>query len=400
MKTDNIFDLLVIDNETFNTEEISMPEGVSAVNIKSLVFDRLSGKASSKRRKKPYIIMIAAAILAGTLFTTAAATGAFNNIFGNNVVMQSDSIPVTTVPFDVESDELNIVCNGLTGDEDNVFVAYTITKKDGSPFVNSADGLSVRNLGDDLTYQKIKISTSKDSKTYSVCRSGNITYTFTDERTVSAFAYIQQSNICKRKITLSEQEVFAYRFVREIYKPEESNGSFSDELIQKYTDEYKTQLKENEVIRFDPEHRAVCIFERYEIPLDYEASFIIDDLSERKPLISEPTAIVIDGQEYNITEITCGGCSISLSAELGSGHTFKPLLKDIAIELNNGTVLNAEPYSGGNPCNSSNGCSDTAVFSGKYILCERSNGFRFTPADPKDIRSITIGGQTIECGGE
>ena len=42
----------------------------------------------------------------------------------------------------------------------------------------------------------------------------------------------------------------------------------------------------------------------------------------------------------------------------------------------------------------------TAVFSGKYILCERSNGFRFTPADPEDIRSITIGGQTIECGGE
>ena len=36
---------------------------------------------------EPYIIMIAAAILAGTLFTTAAATGAFNNIFGNNVVI-------------------------------------------------------------------------------------------------------------------------------------------------------------------------------------------------------------------------------------------------------------------------------------------------------------------------
>lgn len=400
MKTDNIFDLLVIDDETFSTEEITMPEGVSAGNIKSLVFDRLSGKTSSKRRRKPYIIMIAAAILAGTLFTTAAATGAFNNIFRNNVVMQSESIPVITVLFDVESDELNIVCDGLTGDEDNVFVAYTITKKDGSPFVNSADGLSVRNFGDDLTHQKIKISTSKESKTYSVCHSRNITYTFTDERTISAFAYIQESNLCKRKITLSEQEVFAYRFVREIYKPEEPNENFSDELIQKYTDEYKTQLKENEVICFDPEHRAVCIFERYEIPLDYEASFVIDDLSERKPLISEPTAIVIDGQEYNITEITCGGCSISLSAELGSELTFKPLLNDIAIELNNGTILNAELYSGGNPCNSSNGCSDTAVFSGKYILCERNNGFRFTPADPKDIRSITIGGQTIACGGE
>ena len=391
MKTDNIFDLLVIDDETFSTEEITMPEGVSAGNIKSLVFDRLSGKTSSKRRRKPYIIMIAAAILAVTIFTTAAATG---------VVIQSESIPVTTVPFDVESDELNIVCDGLTGDEDNVFVAYTITKKDGSPFDNSADGLSVRNLGDDLTHQKIKISTSKDSKTYSVCRSGNIKYAFTDERTISAFAYIQQSNICKRKITLSEQDVFAYRFVRKINTSEESNDSFGDELIQKYTDEYKTQLKENEVIRFDPERRAVCIFERHEIPLDYEASFIIDDLSERKPLISEPTAIVIDGQEYNITEITCGGCSINLSAELGSEHTFKPLLKDIAIELNNGTVLNAELYSGGNPYNSSNACNDTAVFSGKYILCERSNGFRFTPADPKDIRSITIGGQTILCGGE
>ena len=400
MKTDNIFDLLVIDDETFNTKEISMPEGVSAVNIKSLVFDRLSGKTSSKRRRKPYIIMIAAAILAVTIFTTAAATGAFNNIFGNNVVIQSESITVTTVPFDVESDELNIVCDGLTGDEENVFVAYTITKKDGSPFDNSADGLSVRNLGDDLTDQKIKISTSEKSRTYSVCHSGNITYTFTDERTISAFAYIQQSNICKRKITLSEQEVFAYRFVREIYKPEESNGSFSDELIQKYMDEYKTQLKENEVIRFDPEHRAVCIFERYEIPLDYEASFVIDDLSERKPLISEPTAIVIDGQACNITEITCGGCSISLSSELDSEHNLKPLLKDIAIELKNGTVLNAEFYSGGNPYNSSNACNDTAVFSGKYILCERSNGFRFTPADPKDIRSITIGGQTIACGGE
>ena len=280
MKTDNIFDLLVIDNETFSTEEIIMPEGVSAGNIKSLVFDRLNGKVSDKRRKKTYIIMIAAAILAGTIFTTAAATGAFNNIFGNNVVMQSESITVMTVPFDVESDELNIVCDGLTGDEDNVFVAYTITKKDGSPFVNSADGLSVRNFGDDLTHQKIKISTSKESKTYSMCHSGNITYTFTDERTISAFAYIQQSNICKRKITLSEQEVFAYRFVREIYKPEEPNENFSDELIQKYTDEYKPQLKENEVIRFDPERRAVCIFERYEIPLEYEASFIIDDLSE------------------------------------------------------------------------------------------------------------------------
>ena len=96
MKTDNIFDLLVIDNETFNTEEISMPEGVSAVNIKSLVFDRLNGKASSKRRRKTYIIMIAAAILAGTLFTTAAATGAFNNIFGNNVVIQTSLTPSQT----------------------------------------------------------------------------------------------------------------------------------------------------------------------------------------------------------------------------------------------------------------------------------------------------------------
>ncbi len=409
MKIYELFDNADCSDDLTRLAGLDTDGSVDARRIVSLTHEKLGLKKKTCFKRKRYFVLLAAAIIILSICTAVSAAGIFDFGFHGNVELQSENISVTAVPFDVTIGNINIVCDGMTGDNKNLYCAFTITEKDGRAFTDDISGLSVMSFGEDEHQQKIRISSSKNSKTYSVCHTGQLSYSIADRYTINAFLHLQESDLAGRKITVSEKSVFAYRFVKMLYQPEYDsldNGTDYYSLqeneaeIERIKAAYAAKLKTNEVIRWDDKRCGVCVFERYEIPLDYEASFVPEYSSSIVFLLSEPVKLKLNGNDCTITELTTGGCSISLCAETESSKSTLSLMKDITVGLKNGSIVNAEFFSGGNPYNKLLSQNDTSLFEGEYLLCKRDEGFRFTPVDPDDIVSLSIDGVTFfrkEC---
>lgn len=413
MKTDNIFDLMYDDpdnNERTGTENKTIADSGS---VESLVMKKIttSGHLTMKKRRgrKLTAAFIAAALSVGILCTTVAATGLMDNIFGGRVEVKSESIPVTAPMLDVKSDDLDIVLDGMTGDDENIFAILTITKKDGSNFLESAEDIEIKSEEHENRDFVIKTASSSD-KQFVINSQSEVDYGLENEKTISAFLMIHKEKPDENSILISEKEIKARRLVKILYQaqPEQrEDGSLfysyrnNKELMEKYIEDYKPQLKENEIVVFDGERCAVCVFEEYMIPLEYEASFKSDISGESKELLGESVSVSTDNGSFVLTGLTATRTGLRLRAEsvIGSDN---PLLSgcSLIVNLKDGSSINADYYT-----------SFSKTFNTKelnnekgvtldlfYLFTERDNtyGIKFTPIDPKEIVSVTIGGETIE----
>ena len=111
--------------------------------IKSEVLMQINDKKSTKKKfsKKIIVLLVAAVILAGGTIG-AFASGSVQAIFGK-IFQNSDGMNELglfdggNVEVSVGDDNLNVELLGITGDGEKLFSAIEITKKDGSPVIDS-----------------------------------------------------------------------------------------------------------------------------------------------------------------------------------------------------------------------------------------------------------------------
>ena len=287
-KTRNIFNYMLNEPENIDEKTIYENTGVNADNVKELVMNKIheSKSANKKNRKKKITFtLIAAAAAVAVLGTTAAAAGSFNSVFGEMLAGEMKGGMYAGGNVQVQSDELDIDFKGIAGDKHEVYGMMTITKKDGSAFVENADeyffAYEAYNQKVDCQFSPMNQLMGKLWYFGQESNGGNITYTFKDTNTVNAIiSYGSQYNIIGETLTVNESKPLFYHTDKVICTAEETDEFFSN--IDENTDmsqaphltaqrKYENTLNENQIFTFDAKGNFVIASE-YPFTLDYDLS--------------------------------------------------------------------------------------------------------------------------------
>lgn len=286
-KTKNIFNYMLNDPENIDEKTIYENTGVNADNVKEIVMNNIHGKASAKknRKKKFTFTLIAAAAAVAVLGTTAAATGSFNSVFGSMLAGEMKGGMYAGGNVQVQSDDLDIDFKGIAGDKHEVYGMMTITKKDGSAFVENTDdyffGYEAFNEKVDCKLSPMNQLIGKLWYFGQELQGGDITYTFKDANTVNAVIYYgSQYNIIGETLTVNESKPLFYHTDEVLCTEEEISEFFAN--INENTDmsqtpyliaqrERESTLKDGQVFMFDGNGNFV-IAREYPFTLDYDLS--------------------------------------------------------------------------------------------------------------------------------
>lgn len=144
MKQYNPFDNLENINDNIDEQTIYENTGVSYKNIKSKVFDNIHSKQKKGLKKLSVVgkvVIIAATLL---LSTTAYAFGSFNDAFGYVFSGEYEDgwYSGGNAVIECNDDSLNVELLGVTGGNNSeAYIAYKITKKDGTAFEFTKNGI-------------------------------------------------------------------------------------------------------------------------------------------------------------------------------------------------------------------------------------------------------------------
>ncbi len=414
MKTDNIFDLMGSVPELTDGAGSITAAGIDTDSIEGLVSKKIaqSEHVQSKGRKKKKLLftLLAAAIVIGTFGVTASAAGLLDSVFKGRVELKSESIPIVALPVDVKSEYLDIALDGMTGDDENVYASFTITKKDGGKFIENVDDQTGIELNTDGimadSNQNYNIRTAAgENGEYVINDKSFVDYRFEDEKTITAFMSVHKDGDDIGSISFRDDKLTAYRFVKVIYQaqPEErKNGSLNynykqnKALLDKYTEEYKPRLRQNEIISFDFNRCALCVFEEYSIPFEYEVTLDPTGASEIIDLLEKPIYVNSAKGSFILTKITATNTGMTLRAE--NITSFEPFLSDrFTVDLSDGSSITADLFEGGSTYDPERAPDDKNTYEAQYVFGERGDfyGLRFTPVDPRKIVSVTIDGATV-----
>ena len=287
-KTRNIFNYMLNEPENIDEKTIYENTGVNADNVKELVMNKIheSKSADKKNRKKKITFtLIAAAAAVAVLGTTAAATGSFNSVFGEMLAGEMKGGMYAGGNVQVQSDDLDIDFKGIAGDKHEVYGMMTITKKDGSAFVENTDdyffGYEAFNEKVDCKLSPMNQLIGKLWYFGQELQGGDITYTFKDANTVNAVIYYgSQYNIIGETLTVNESKPLFYHTDEVLCTEEEISEFFAN--INENTDMSQTPyliaqrdrestLKDGQVFMFDGNGNFVIASE-YPFELKYDLS--------------------------------------------------------------------------------------------------------------------------------
>ena len=287
-KTRNIFNYMLNEPENIDEKTIYENTGVNADNVKELVMNKIheSKSANKKNRKKKITFtLIAAAAAVAVLGTTAAAAGSFNSVFGEMLAGEMKGGMYAGGNVQVQSDELDIDFKGIAGDKHEVYGMMTITKKDGSAFVeNTVDYFfAFDGFNEKVDCQLSPMNQLMGKLWYfgQEYHSGDITYTFEDANTINALiSFGSAYNIIGETLTVNETEPLFYHTDKVLCTAEEMENFFSN--IDENTDmsnapnsvaarKYQDTLKENQSFLFDGAGNFVIASE-YPFELKYDLS--------------------------------------------------------------------------------------------------------------------------------
>ncbi len=409
MKTNELFDRMLYDMEQLDEGTIVDTETDHPENIIALVKQRMAEdtqKPARKRsRKKAVISLIAAALVSVVIGTTAIATGLFRTVFDGKIIDENPNASVVNVPINFESDDVDMVCNGISSDPHNVFASFIITKKDGSSFVENADDMFIphNSWEEEPGEQSVRCPTAVISDTkYSY--SGYIDYRFKDEKTLEAFLSYNCHgyDISGKPITMKEGKIYAYRIKDIIYQAEGEStpdgGHFynykeNKQMLDQIAEEYRPKLKEGEAIRFYDEELALCVVDRVELKMNFTGSFTVDTDAVSRKLIDTPTKVSLNDKPCTLTEITAENYLLQIKADCSEDKELgRYFATNLTVELKDGTVITAEMRSYGAVNDSS---PEQGMVTATYMFADRNEEFQFINVDPDDIVSIYSRGEKL-----
>ncbi len=288
-KTNNIFNYMLNDPESIDEKTIYENTGVNVDNVKEIVMNKIhENKPTVKKHKKKGVVfyLIAAAAAVAVVGTTATATGSFNSVFGELLAGEMHGGMYAGGNVQVQSDELDIDFKGIAGDKHEVYGMMSITKKDGSAFVENADDYffgytSSSNDKVDCILSPMNQLIGKLWYFGQEMQGGNITYTFKDTNTINAvISYGSQYNIIGETLTVNESKPLFYHVDKVLCTDEEIGEFFSN--IDENTDmsqapyliaqrEYESTLTEDQLLTFDGKGNFVIASE-YPFEFDYDLS--------------------------------------------------------------------------------------------------------------------------------
>ena len=276
IQTKNIFNYLQTDPENIDEKTIYENTGINPDNVKELVMNKIHESKSVKKNTGK--------IIRFTLIAAAAA-GSFNSVFGSMLAGEMKGGMYAGGNVQVQSDDLDIDFKGIAGDKHEVYGMMTITKKDGSAFVENTDdyffGYEAFNEKVDCKLSPMNQLIGKLWYFGQELQGGDITYTFKDANTVNAVIYYgSQYNIIGETLTVNESKPLFYHTDEVLCTDEEINAFFSN--INENTDmsqsphliaqrKYENTLKDGQIFTFDAKGNFV-IAREYPFALDYDLS--------------------------------------------------------------------------------------------------------------------------------
>ncbi len=393
MKTDNIFDLLLQDTENLPAESIIESVDVDYSRIKKLTMKKFHGEKTAKNRKgkKRIIAVIAAALSAVIIGTTAAATGAFDNLFNNKIKTQDTEGYYTPVNIIGVSEKYNVVCSAVTGDEHFAYTNLTITKKDGGEFVNSTDNVFLQNeIGDQDAFD-IEYTGDGTGDEY-------ISYSFEDKKTINAFVYFRKSSqsIIGQTLIIKNHTVYANIIDSYVQEIDDlfASGNYTNEAYDALYEKYSSNLREDQKLmqHYSESGKPTNVIVT-RIPIDL--SFTIDiplvhESNTHKLDLPESRTIDHNGINFELTSITASPFSIIIEGTSPYSRPVKEIgysggLENIKVETENGKIVNCCFYG----CNSD---KETGEFVIAVDYNERTHGGgKVCTIDPTKIKAIYMG---------
>lgn len=142
MKRYNPFDFYENNETTIDEQTIYENTGVNYNNVKSKVFESIHTSKRRRLKKSSFIALVAIVAIIASLSTTAYATGKFSDVFGYLFSGECENGLYSggNVVTECSDDNLNVEVLGISaGSDSEVYVAYQLTKKDGTAFEFSGD---------------------------------------------------------------------------------------------------------------------------------------------------------------------------------------------------------------------------------------------------------------------
>lgn len=371
---------------------VDMDASCNTDRILSLTRKKLGLKRRRPSSRRGLFFILAAAIAIGLLCTTAGATGVLENVFRNNVKPQSKSLSISCVPVTADNELYDIACEGITGDDSALNAVFTIRKKDGSPFTENTEGLSLDAFYDneDKTGYFYYDKDSDEEKLLTRCY---VVYKFDDNCTISAFAHMDGDQINTKRIKLVIPELKAWRFKEKLYPLKEKdviwvkNADFNYVLpvLKEYEEAYAPLLKENEIIRWGHENRGLNIYEQETLTSLTRVYFEPAYDYPTRELISEPVTVSNDEISITFTEIRSGSNILHIKGEKIQGRKYYQYVDDLWVELADGRTVHLETGDAKFDFPNEDEPDKNITFEAECVYCERDDEFRLTPVDPDDI---------------
>lgn len=380
MKTNNIFDYMEFDVENIDESTVYETTGVKKENVREILMSKINNGTSEKKtgranvKRRVTITLIAAAAAAALLGTTAAATGSFNSAFGKMFAGEPANGVYSGGKVTAKSDKLNIEFGGIVGDSDNVWGMMKLTNSDGSPFVETKDGVFVQSdymvASYGLDTQKIQCTKSLlDSWMHKNSPYAEVTYQLEDADTIRAIIYYgdDESNIIGETLTAKETDIVIYRVDEVLYSWEEmqnayntipeddkfwSNGGFYEKAVA----EHKSDLKENQEVGYS--EKGLSLMTKVTSNLGYEVSVKLNYKDSIKTFSEvEGKEITFDGKTQTVGKLEVQPFTMKLSLyELGDFRVADDYVHDyeaemlpseldnLTIETDDGKVYTAHRY--------------------------------------------------------
>lgn len=167
------------DDELMNIDVFSDSESIDidVEKIKGEVLMRIDDKNGKKKFSKKFItIMVAAAIVVtGTVgaFASGSVQSVFQEFFNNSINSGMNSAGLYdggNVELISCDDSLNVELLGVTGDGEQLYSAIEVTKKDGSPVINSEINENYKNPFRWLNDHPMPLPEGKTMDDYFACR--------------------------------------------------------------------------------------------------------------------------------------------------------------------------------------------------------------------------------------
>ena len=428
-----------LDDELMNLDiQENAPVDIDIDKIKSEVFMQINGENKTKKKfSKKFIVILAAAVIlvSGTVgaFATGSVQAIFGSIFHNgNQMNELGMFDGGNVEVTSADSSLNIELLGVIGDGEKLCSAISITKKDGSPVIDTDYTYAGINEPSDGSSWEDALTINGKDETHNALQSPQ--YVLSDgNKTLTVYLFTTTASglddsLQDGRMTFVSKQFHAYKTTNELASvklpgqmdpifdeiryDEEATADvvlFDQEELAKKRSELG--LSEEDFTTIDYQgNRIYCQAElkTFELPftISYDLNYRTDQFIEKD--ISAEIAPEIVVENTRNAKMTVSPFSIYLSGECDADNPESPnengldkcfLLPEwddtSKVTLTDGTVYYLYANEGGEHREDENGVYHTTVHL-KYSTVigpplEPENIF----VNIKDIESVTINGDTI-----